>query len=149
MSKHGLSASWHTKQDNGAVSVTCTITHLMGHKESVTLSAPPDNSGSKNNIQAIGSTVTYLQRYTLFAITGIAAADQDDDGQTAAPAQANRYISDGQKHKIADMLTAVYGNDHSDFLKYIGCDSIDTIPKKDFQRHFAGLTAIYKKRNPQ
>jgi len=84
LSKHGLTAAWVTSQDNGSVKVTCRITHIMGHSEETCLSAPPDATGSKNIIQAIGSTVTYLQRYTLLALTGLATHDQDDDGAGAA-----------------------------------------------------------------
>ena len=80
LSEHGMTASWVTSQDNGSVKVTCKITHVMGHSEITCLSAPPDTTGSKNAIQAIGSTVTYLQRYTLLALTGLATHDQDDDG---------------------------------------------------------------------
>jgi hypothetical protein len=55
----------------------------MGHSEETTLRAIPDTSGSKNSIQAIGSTVTYLQRYTLLAAVGMAAAGMDNDGRAA------------------------------------------------------------------
>ena len=81
LSKHGLTASWVTSQDNGSIKVTCKITHIMGHSEETCLSAPPDATGSKNAIQAIGSAVFYLERYTLFALTGLAPARMDDDGQ--------------------------------------------------------------------
>ena len=84
LSEHGLTASWVTSQANGSVKVTCKITHVMGHSEITCLSAPPDTTGSKNAIQAIGSTVTYLQRYTLLALTGLATYDQDDDGAAGA-----------------------------------------------------------------
>ena len=78
LSVHGLSAAWSTAQ-NGAISITCKITHELGHSEETTLSAPSDNTGSKNAIQAIGSTIAYLQRYTLLCLTGLATYDQDDD----------------------------------------------------------------------
>lgn len=78
MSKHGLAASWETAQDGGVITVSCHITHSAGHRESVTLCGPPDDSGNKNPIQQIGSTVTYLQRYTLMAALGLASAGQDD-----------------------------------------------------------------------
>ncbi len=81
LSKHELSASWETSQDDKErVIVTCHITHAKGHRESVTLRGPADLSGNKNPIQAIGSTVSYLQRYTLLAALGLATAEQDDDG---------------------------------------------------------------------
>jgi hypothetical protein len=80
LSKVGVRHRWETKQDGGTVSVTCILSHDMGHSESTTLVGPADSSGSKNAIQAIGSTVTYLQRYTLLAATGLAASGTDDDG---------------------------------------------------------------------
>ena len=57
----------------------------MGHSESTTLQSPPDASGGKNSIQAIGSAVTYLSRYTLLAITGLATGENEDDGQGYEP----------------------------------------------------------------
>lgn len=80
LSKYGLSATWTTKQNNN-ISVTCRITHELGHSEETTLAAQADDSGSKNSIQAIGSTVTYLERYTLLSILGLATKDQDNDGR--------------------------------------------------------------------
>lgn len=80
LSKHGLAHRWITEQVDGRIKVTCVITHSMGHSESVSLQSSADDSGGKNSIQAIGSAVTYLQRYTLLAATGMAVQDQDDDG---------------------------------------------------------------------
>lgn len=86
LGKHGFSHRWDTEQQEGRIAVTCLITHQLGHSEATTLRASPDDSGGKNNIQAIASTVTYLQRYTLLAATGMATSDQaDDDGRGAEP----------------------------------------------------------------
>lgn len=81
LSKHGLSASWRlSKDEKDWLEVTCTITHTLGHSESVSMGAGPDAGGAKNGIQARASTVTYLERYTLMAATGLAARGQDTDG---------------------------------------------------------------------
>ena len=81
LSRHELSASWETSQnDKGEVIVTCHVTHSAGHRESVTLRGQPDNSGNKNPIQMIGSTVEYLRRYTFLCATGLATGDVDTDG---------------------------------------------------------------------
>lgn len=82
LSKNGLSHSWTTKCDSDAIIVTCKITHKYGHSEETSLSAAADGSGNKNSIQALGSTVTYLKRYTLEAALGL--AEEDDDGNGAA-----------------------------------------------------------------
>jgi len=83
---HGFSHRWDTEQpDSGLVAVICAITHAMGHCETTRMVAPPDNSGKKNAIQQVASTITYLQRYTLLAACGLATNEQlDDDGRGGA-----------------------------------------------------------------
>jgi hypothetical protein len=84
LAQHGFSHSWETKQVDGLITVNCKITHRMGHSESTSMQAAPDQSGKKNAIQAVASSITYMQRYTLLAATGLATTDmQDDDGQSS------------------------------------------------------------------
>lgn len=79
LSKHDLSFRWKTESlDNGKIKVTCMLTHILGHSESSSMEASPDTSAKKNAIQGIGSAVTYLQRYTLLAVTGTATGEDDD-----------------------------------------------------------------------
>jgi hypothetical protein len=80
LSEHGISHRWKVEQSPEWITVSCVLTHAQGHSEETVLKGTPDNSGSKNSIQAIGSTVTYLQRYTLLAACGLAAGN-DTDGR--------------------------------------------------------------------
>lgn len=94
--KVGISHRWDTEQTpDGKIKVTCVLTHIKGHSERTPLEAMPDSSGGKNSIQAVGSTVSYLQRYSLLAATGVSVADDtDDDGR--------------QGKKISDENMAIY-----------------------------------------
>lgn len=84
LAQHGFSHRWDTAQENGQITVSCIITHRLGHSESIQMTARPDDSGKKNAIQQVASAITYLQRYTLMAATGVAAMDEsDDDGRAA------------------------------------------------------------------
>lgn len=84
LSAVGISHRWEVDQlEGGAVKVTCVLTHSLGHSERVPMQAGLDQSGGKNNIQALGSVVTYLQRYTLLSAAGMAVKDQDDDARGA------------------------------------------------------------------
>jgi hypothetical protein len=81
LARCGFSHRWDTEQQGGNIVVTCILTHKLGHSERTSLSAVKDDSGKKNQIQQMASTITYLQRYTLLAATGVATKDQgDDDG---------------------------------------------------------------------
>jgi hypothetical protein len=79
LSRHGLSTAWRlTKDDKDWMEITCILSHEGGHSESVSMGGPPDTGPGRNAMQARGSTKSYLERYTLTAILGLAA--QDDDG---------------------------------------------------------------------
>ena len=81
LSKYGLSGRWDVEQGDFGIKVTFILTHIAGHSEKVSMIAPADNSGKKNPIQAIASTTSYLERYTMLAGTGLAAKGMDTDGK--------------------------------------------------------------------
>jgi hypothetical protein len=84
LAKHGLSHHWDMRQE-GAISVTCYLTHTLGHSNSVTMSGPADESGAKNKLQQIKSTSTYLKVSTFESVCGLASAfgSLNDDGNGA------------------------------------------------------------------
>lgn len=82
LAKHGLAYRFRTTQEGGAVTVVCILSHRDGYSEENSLSAARDDSGNKNSIQGVGSTVTYLQRYTLKAGLGLSATKDDDAAAT-------------------------------------------------------------------
>lgn len=141
LSQYGLSAAWKVAQADKQITVTCTITHRLGHSESTSLSGAPDDSGSKNSIQAVGSTISYLERYTLLALTGLATHEMDDDSNGAGAVP--EYISTDQATEIDDLLKET-GSNEAAFLKYMGAASVAQI----FAAHYnKALMALNKKKN--
>lgn len=140
LSAHGLSAAWGTAQDERGITVTCTITHKLGHSESTSLTAAPDNSGSKNAIQAVGSTITYLSRYTILCLTGLATVDQDDDGKGSEQS----YISEEQHANITALMQEV-GADKAKFLSYMKVESLEKITIDRYNIAISALEAKRKK----
>ena len=95
LSKHGLSVSWKlTKDERDWMEVTCSLHHTAGHVETVAMGGAPDTGPGRNAIQARGSVKTYLERYTVLAILGLAAQDADDDGAGGAKDQGKTDITD-------------------------------------------------------
>lgn len=93
LAAHGLSHAWRMAQRDGLIHVVCRVTHELGHFEETELYGNADESGSKNSIQAVGSTITYLQRYTLLAATGLSTAEMreaDTDGESTTKAAAEQ-----------------------------------------------------------
>lgn len=137
LAKHGLSYRFRTEQGD-RITVTCVLSHKDGHSEENSLSGPADTSGSKNAIQAVGSTLTYLQRYTLIQALGLAASE-DDDGR--ASDADNGPITDEQA-AILRKLIEDGGRDVVMFCKYFKIESVPELPAKDFGR---AVTALSRK----
>ncbi|NCD17905.1 MAG: single-stranded DNA-binding protein [Actinobacteria bacterium] len=125
LADHGLSMSWRFEQ-NGKITVTCRITHQMGHYEETSLTADADTSGAKNPIQAIGSTLSYLQRYTSLALTGLATQDQDDDAQSV------KKVIDQNKVELLRKALADIKSDEKKFAEYMGVETLEDIPADQF-----------------
>jgi hypothetical protein len=142
LSAQGLSAAWTTEQKEKAIAVTCKITHILGHSESTTLEAGADTSGAKNSIQAIGSTITYLQRYTLLSLAGLATSEMDDDG-TGTEAE---YIDDEMMMTINDYIEAIGGDCLKNFIKYMGVENLGKILAKDYKKAITALKNTEKKK---
>jgi hypothetical protein len=79
LSKHGLSVLQPvTNDEHGNVVVETIILHTSGQWMKSRLACKP----AKNDAQGIGSVTTYLRRYSLAAVCGVAQAD--DDGESAS-----------------------------------------------------------------
>lgn len=128
LAKQGLSYRFRASSNlNEPVSVTCIVSHRDGYSEETTLTAPRDEGAGKNGIQAIGSTLTYLQRMTLKAALGL-AAEQDDDGATAETPAA---INDQQRQELADLLDETAA-DESKFLAFFEIEFLAELPSGRF-----------------
>jgi hypothetical protein len=139
LSRHGLSYRYRaTSNVNEPVTVTCIVSHRSGHFEENTLCAGRDESGNKNSIQAVGSTITYLQRMTLKAALGLAVSN-DDDGKQADSTGA---ITLEQVEKLVALADEV-GADKEAFCRYFRVNGFADIPTKDFDR---AVSALNKKR---
>ena len=127
LSQFKLSANFSFPDSEGDLfRVTCTITHENGYSDSVTLKGPLDTSGSKNPLQQVKSTVTYLRKATFEAITGIATSDpdSDDDGNSSEKTQ---HINVDMQTEINDLLKSTKA-DKKRFFDHFKVDSVETIP---------------------
>lgn len=126
LGKHGLSYRFDTKSElNQPIIVTCILGHRDGHSVTNTLMAGRDDSGKKNAIQQMGSTITYLQRYTLKAALGLASS-ADDDGVSAGD-DLSDTISDEAADQISQRIVAVKAN-LALFLDHFGVESVADLP---------------------
>jgi hypothetical protein len=130
LSRYGLHYRFRTQQDD-RITVTCIIAHKDGHSEEISLAGQADTSGAKNSIQAIGSTVTYLQRYTLKAALGLAAA-ADDDGKQADQRLGNENINADQWRELIGLIEKA-GISEAIVLTAEKISALDFLPARRFE----------------
>lgn len=135
LAKHGLSYRYRATQD-AQVHVTCILSHRDGYSEETTLASAPDNSGGKNSIQAIGSALTYLQRYSLTLALGLAASE-DDDG---ASADGDLPVTEEQVAELI-ALKDKSGADLEKLCRYFRVEALPDLRQSQFPNAKAALQA--------
>lgn len=101
--KNGLSLMQSTGFDGALVNVTT----LVGHKDGGFITSVASCAPAKTDAQGVGSATTYLRRYSLAAMAGV--AQEDDDGQSAAHDRKPAAISEADQAKAADFRAAIEG----------------------------------------
>ncbi len=78
--------------------------------------APPDTTGGKSSVQAVGSTNSFLRRYIACNIFNIVVVDDDDDGNggTIDEAQTKTIVELIKKAKVGPK-----------FLRYMKAQSVE------------------------
>lgn len=153
----GLSMRWTTPKIEGdKVTVTCVISHRLGHFESsgdvvmpimgATQRSDGSGEGGANAAQRVGISLTYAKRYSLLGILGLAPEDDDDAaGAGGAPQQQGGQSSHGQdlesvvaENQLKRLMAIAGGKKWSeeaihDLISGYGYNSRKEIKVKDYE----------------
>lgn len=101
LSKNGLAIiQLPSSGDDGKVVVTTMLSHKSGEWIATTACAtPPPRASGMGDAQAIGSAISYLRRYLLSAMVGVAQVDDDGEAATAAPKDAVVDLAQARRTK--------------------------------------------------
>jgi hypothetical protein len=117
LSEYGLALTFAVEVGQDVV-VTAKLMHKAGHSEQTSMALPRDTSGSKNAVQAVGSTQKYGQRYTAQAILGLSLGDDDEDDGAAASGKTNTVTA--EQFVVLRDLIAETGTDEVKFHRAYG-----------------------------
>lgn len=132
LARHGLYHRFDTRVEQRAVTVTCIISHKDGYQIENTLSGGADESGNKNPVQAITSTITLLSRATLKAALGLAASEDDDGrGGKADDEPPPPMVSADQIETITKAIT-FKGRTVEALCRHIGVETLADIYASKF-----------------
>lgn len=135
LKQYGFAISFRINKTEREIEVTGILMHRSGHREETMISLPRDDSGQKNTVQAIGSTVSYGKRYVLSALLNITTRGEDDDAQGAVGP-----ITDEQKNHVLQLIDEA-GADTRRLCEHYKIDSIPAMPATAYQSVVNGLKA--------
>jgi hypothetical protein len=127
--------------EGGGIMVRGRLKHLpSGHYEDSFMPAPLDTTGGKSNVQAVGSTNSFLRRYVACNIFNIVVVGDDDDGNGGT-------VDEGQAKSIIDLMKKAKVGPK--FLKYMRAQSeeeagsleaaVATIAARDYRKAVSTL----------
>lgn len=131
LAAHGFALSFRTGMtDDNRIKVTGILSHREGHQEETTMVLMHDSTGSKNAVQAIGSSVSYGKRYTALALLNITSRGQDDDGTIAG---AGVFITEAQRDALQLLLDSS-GADARRFCEFFKISHVGELLGRDYRR---------------
>lgn len=139
MQRYGFAVSFKVEHAQAGISVTGVLMHKAGHREETTMLLPSDTSGSKNAVQAVGSSVSYGKRYVMSALLNITTRGEDDDGLAAVPV-AN--ITAAQATAINALLARCTAKTNDWFVGEYG--TAECVPKSHHDRLTGQLNKAIK-----
>jgi len=146
LSEHGLALTFSIETGE-KILVTAELMHKAGHTKSTTIALPSDSSGSKNAVQAIGSSQTYGQRYTAQAVLGLSLGEDTEDdarGTNTSTVSPEQYVKLRDKLEESGFpeakLFAAFGH------KDPASASLTEFPAKDFQEAMNSLAKFMEKK---
>lgn len=137
LAKHGFALSFRTGRQDDKIIVTGVLSHREGHSEETTMHLPIDGSGSKNAVQAVGSSTSYGKRYTASALLNLTSRGEDDDGKAAGRAAG---INEDQVGELVAQIESV-GANKAQFLRYFKIEALADLPAGRYQEAVNMLNA--------
>lgn len=104
---------------DGGLMMTSIVGHTAGHTQTAKLGLPLDTGPGRNNLQAYGSTASYLRRYLTEMQFNIVRKRGDDDGQ----AGGTRFIEQPQADELR-VLCKQAGRTEAAFLARMFGDAV-------------------------
>lgn len=134
LQRHGFALSFRTGIEDSKITVTGVLSHRGGHSEQTTIHLPSDTSGSKNAVQAVGSSTSYGKRYTAQALLNLTSRGEDDDGVAGGGGK----ISEKQAEEILALIEST-NSDIEKLCKYYKVPAVVDIAAKDYDRVISAL----------
>lgn len=126
--KYGFTLSFNSiERTGGGLTVTGELMHQSGHVRTAAIPLALDIGPGRNNLQAMGSTLSYGKRYCAEMLLNIVREAADDDGTKGGVA----YITPDQCEELAVLIRET-GTDEKRFLATFDVQELGQIQQAAF-----------------
>ena len=137
--KHGFTLSFDTvERATGGIMVTGELMHRSGHVRTASIPLALDTGAGRNNLQAMGSSLSYGKRYCAEMLLNIVREGDDDDGNKGGVA----YVTPEQCEELQGLIRET-GTDEKRFLNTMGVEELGQIHQAAFT---PGMNMLLSKR---
>lgn len=136
LSRHGLALSFGIESHPDKVIVTAELMHVGGYRKTTAIELPKDQTGSKNAVQAVGSSQTYGQRYTAQALLGLSLGDDTEDDGGAAGGSST--INATQFFELRNLIEEASA-DEPKLCEFLKVKNLEELPERMFGNAVAAL----------
>lgn len=131
LQKYGFGVSFSVDQGQGGITVTAKLLHRLGHSEKTSITLPIDSSGSKNNVQGNGSTISYGKRYSICALLNISTGDDVDGHVPQQEIEQQKTVGQGEINALRN-AAQIAGVDDSYVCQKAQIQKIEDLPLARF-----------------
>lgn len=131
LQKHGFTLSFETEPypDGSRLVVKGLLAHKGGHERMTAFPLPAEVSGSKNNVQGWGSSMSYGKRYCTIALLNITSEAMEDEDKDGAQASQSNEPREGTVKTIANEKEQDRVPDQPKRLTLNQCESLTALMK--------------------
>jgi hypothetical protein len=143
MTEEGFTLSFDSSPrqgDGGGMVVKGTLLHRDGHSRSASMPLALDTGPGRNNLQAMGSTLSYGKRYCAEMLLNIVREGSDDDG-----VGAGEPITAEEVKKLSDLLTET----RTDLATFCGMWHVQALPDMKTANFAPAMTMLTAKKQSQ
>lgn len=127
MEKHGFTISFDMTpkaSEGGGAVIKGTLTHAAGHSREASIPLALDTGPGRNNLQAMGSTLSYGKRYLCEMFFNIVREGVDDDGVRGGM----RFVGPGQLAELQKIIADIGPTfDEDRFFQTMGIAKLENI----------------------
>lgn len=138
---NGFALRFNTEPIGDRVLVSGTLSHKDGHSITNTIPLDIDKGPARNNVQSVGSTISYGKRYLVGMLLNLVFEGEDNDGKTASFIP----ISTEQAAEIKKKLEET----DADVTKFLALVGAKTVDEMSVDKYDLAIIALNRKAGKQ